>query len=93
MMRPDRRPARRHGGGERLFLLWPGLDLWASGLFHRDGGDFWLRWSAAAAIHDAVPLPMGLVILAVLGCSPGTSGAACRAAGRWPAPASSRSAS
>jgi lipid A 4'-phosphatase len=50
-----------------LFLLWPGLDLWASGLFYRPGRDFALRWEpVSGAIHDAIPLLMGVVIFAVL---------------------------
>ena len=56
-----------------LFMVFPGLDLWVSGLFWRPIGGFVLRdWAPFRAIYDAVPvitwaLVVGLLLLALAG--------------------------
>ncbi|HEV2673232.1 MAG TPA: phosphatase PAP2 family protein [Aliidongia sp.] len=56
-----------------LFMTFPGLDLWVSGLFWRPDGGFFLRdWAPFRAIYDTVPivtwaLVIGLLLLALIG--------------------------
>ena len=56
-----------------LFMTFPGLDLWTSGLFWRADGGFVLRnWTPFRIVYDAVPvatwaLVVGLLLLALLG--------------------------
>src|SRR6478609_3897478 len=49
-----------------LFLLFPGIDLWASGLFYRPESRFFLGDSAPVrAIYRGVPYFVELVVIAV----------------------------
>jgi lipid A 4'-phosphatase len=50
-----------------LFLVFPGIDLWASGLFYRPGAGFFLKdWPLFQALYRAVPLLTWAVALLVL---------------------------
>jgi lipid A 4'-phosphatase len=49
-----------------LFLLFPGIDLWASGLFYRPGDGFFLSsWGPVRAIYAAVPYLADAVVIGV----------------------------
>jgi lipid A 4'-phosphatase len=49
-----------------LFLLFPGIDLWASGLFYRRGVGFFLGgWGPVRAIYEAVPYLVYLIVAGV----------------------------
>ncbi|HEX7967988.1 MAG TPA: hypothetical protein VF502_07200, partial [Stellaceae bacterium] len=49
-----------------LFLLFPGVDLWAGGLFYRpDAGFFLAQWGPVRAIYAAVPYVVRAVIIGV----------------------------
>jgi lipid A 4'-phosphatase len=49
-----------------LFLLFPGIDLWASGLFYRPGEGFFLGASwPARAVYAAVPYLVDAVVVGV----------------------------
>jgi lipid A 4'-phosphatase len=52
-----------------LFLAFPGLDLWASGLFYRPGEGFFLQdWPPFRLVYDLVPhLTQGVVLLVLAG--------------------------
>lgn len=48
-----------------VFLLFPGIDLWASGLFYRPGEGFFLAgWLPFRLVHDR--LPYAIVVLGVM---------------------------
>lgn len=49
-----------------LFLLAPGIDLWATGLFYREGEGFFLG-RPLLPIHDAVPWLTRLLLFGLLG--------------------------
>ncbi|MGO4855574.1 phosphatase PAP2 family protein [Phaeovulum sp. W22_SRMD_FR3] len=56
-----------------IFTLWPGLDLWVSGLFYRADGGFWLAGNQAMAearqqIWDLVLLVLVVALAASLVC-------------------------
>lgn len=61
------------GAATLLFLLVPGLDLWASGLFYRTGDGFFLGdWGPVRALYRAVPLivtaqVVGIPLLVLIG--------------------------
>ena len=49
-----------------LFLLFPGVDLWASGLFYRgEAGFFLAQWGPVRALYAAVPYVVGAVVIGV----------------------------
>jgi lipid A 4'-phosphatase len=49
-----------------LFLIFPGIDLWAGGLFYRPGAGFFLAsWGPVRAIYAAVPYITDAVVLGV----------------------------
>jgi lipid A 4'-phosphatase len=49
-----------------LFLLFPGIDLWAIGLFYRAGDGFFLSsWGPVRAIYAAVPYLTDAVVICV----------------------------
>jgi lipid A 4'-phosphatase len=49
-----------------IFLLFPGIDLWASGLFYRPEGRFFLGdWAPVRVIYRGVPYIVELVVIAV----------------------------
>jgi lipid A 4'-phosphatase len=49
-----------------LFQLFPGIDLWASGLFYRPGDGFFLEsWGPVRAVYLAVPYLTDAVVLGV----------------------------
>ncbi len=56
-----------------IFLLFPGLDLWAAGLFYRPGAGFFLgNWAPVRAIYVGVPyltdaIVAGVPVLYLLG--------------------------
>jgi lipid A 4'-phosphatase len=51
-----------------LFLLFPGVDLWTSGLFYRPGEGFFLKdWAVVRAVYVAVPyLTQGILVLVLV---------------------------
>jgi lipid A 4'-phosphatase len=50
-----------------VFLLFPGIDLWASGLFYRAGDGFFLaRWGPVRAIYAGVPYLTDAVVVGVI---------------------------
>src|SRR5689334_14503147 len=49
-----------------IFLLFPGIDLWASGLFYRPESHFFLGdWAPVRAIYRGVPHVVELIVIAV----------------------------
>lgn len=49
-----------------LFLLAPGIDLWAAGLFHRpDAGFFLSHWAPVRAIYAGVPFLTDAIVIGV----------------------------
>jgi lipid A 4'-phosphatase len=49
-----------------LFLLAPGIDLWAAGLFHRpDAGFFLSQWAPVRAIYAGVPVLTDAIVIGV----------------------------
>jgi lipid A 4'-phosphatase len=49
-----------------IFLLFPGIDLWASGLFYRPESRFFLGdWAPVRSLYRAVPYIVELVIIGV----------------------------
>ncbi|HWG78126.1 MAG TPA: phosphatase PAP2 family protein [Stellaceae bacterium] len=49
-----------------IFLLFPGIDLWTSGLFYRPEGHFFLGdWAPVHVIYRGVPYIVELVVIAV----------------------------
>ena len=49
-----------------IFLLFPGIDLWTSGLFYRPEGHFFLGdWAPVRVIYRGVPYIVELVVIAV----------------------------
>jgi lipid A 4'-phosphatase len=52
-----------------FFLLFPGVDLWASGLFWRaDGGFFLAQWAPVRAIYAGVPYLTDAIVVGVVAC-------------------------
>ena len=50
-----------------LFLLFPGIDLWASGLFYRPGEGFFLaQWGPVRAIYAGVPYLTDAIVIGVI---------------------------
>ncbi len=50
-----------------LFLLFPGIDLWASGLFYRPGEGFFLaQWGPVHAIYAGVPYLTDAIVIGVI---------------------------
>lgn len=50
-----------------LFLLFPGIDLWAAGLFWRPGAGFFLsHWPPVRAVYVGVPYLVDAIIVAVI---------------------------
>src|SRR5438270_225195 len=49
-----------------IFLLFPSIDLWASGLFYRPDSRFFLGdWAPVRAIYRGVPYVVELTVIAV----------------------------
>ena len=49
-----------------IFLLFPGIDLWASGLFYRPESRFFLGdWAPVRAVYRGVPRLVELIVIAV----------------------------
>jgi len=50
-----------------IFLLFPGIDLWASGLFYRAGSGFFLaQWGPVHAIYAGVPYLTDAIVVGVI---------------------------
>ncbi len=50
-----------------FFLLFPGVDLWASGLFYRAGGGFFLaQWGPVRAVYLGVPYLTDAIVVDVV---------------------------
>lgn len=50
-----------------VFLVLPGIDLWASGLFYRAGDGFFLaQWEPVRAIYAGVPYLTGAIVVGVI---------------------------
>jgi lipid A 4'-phosphatase len=50
-----------------LFLFFPGIDLWAAGLFYRPGDGFFLSsWGPVRAVYAAVPYLTDAVVIGVV---------------------------
>jgi lipid A 4'-phosphatase len=50
-----------------VFLLFPGIDLWASGLFYRPGEGFFLaQWGLVRAIYAGVPYLTDTIVVGVI---------------------------
>ena len=52
-------------------VLFPGIDLWASGLFYRAGDGFFLGdWGPVRALYRAVPLIVTAAVVVIVKCAP-----------------------
>ncbi|MGO8915027.1 MAG: phosphatase PAP2 family protein [Stellaceae bacterium] len=50
-----------------VFLLFPGIDLWASGLFYRAGDGFFLaQWAPVRALYAGVPYLTDVIVVGVI---------------------------